>query len=292
MPKKSPLSEQLMKLKNKLFGAIKSIVSFTVELASYVVLIGLIIYGAARAPEIHGQWLRSSVGKKVYTIRWDERSGGGTGFAVKAPSGQSYILTNDHVCGVSQDGQTVLVSNEDGLSMRRRIIERSDFSDLCLIEGIPNVQGLSLGSSPAIGQIVGTVGHPSLMPITLSRGEIITAEDVMIGIGPVAELNPETNQWEQISPMRGGVLENQCKQKKNEIIETDLDFGFFSIRVKYCVVITKKAYRTNMLIQPGNSGSPMVNFWGNLTGVMFASDRYNWGIAVSLDDVKRFLKHY
>jgi S1-C subfamily serine protease len=285
------LQEKLEDLKAKIASALCGALRITANVAKALVIIIGIVYLAARAPEMHGQWLRSYVGSRVYTIRDNPRSGGGTGFAIKAPSGATYILTNDHVCGVSKDKQTVLVENDEGLSMRRRILARADFTDLCLIEGIPGVEGLSLGSEPMIGQIVAAVGHPALMPITLSRGEIITATDIMILEGPISFINPEGKE-EQVPANRGGITPEQCSLRKHRQVMDVIDFGFFQIPVKLCVIVTEGAYRTNMLIQPGNSGSPIVNFWGNVVGVVFAGDRQMWGIDVSQRDVKEFLKNY
>jgi S1-C subfamily serine protease len=285
------LRARLEDLKTKAISALCQVLKVAANVAKALVIIIGIVYLAARAPEMHGQWLRSYVGSRVYTIRDNPKSGGGTGFAIKAPSGATYILTNDHVCGVSKDGQTVLVQNDEGLSMKRRILARADFTDLCLIEGIPGVEGLSLGSEPMIGQIVAAIGHPALMPITLSRGEIITATDIMILEGPISFIDQDGKE-QQVPANRGGITPEQCSLPKNRIMNDILDFGFFQIKVKLCVIVTKGAYRTNMLIQPGNSGSPVVNFWGNVVGVVFAGDRQMWGIDVSQPDVKEFLKNY
>ena len=252
----------------------------------------VMLYVAVRAPDMHSYWLRHSVGSKVYLIKDNPRGGGGTGFAIKAPSGETYILTNDHVCSVSSDRQTVLVQNDYGLSMRRRILARADFTDLCLIEGIPGIEGLELGPAPTIGQIVAAVGHPSLMPITLSKGEIISQEDIMITEGPISFINPDTGKETLVPADSGGIALEQCSKVKNRQVEGFLDFGFFQIKVKYCVNLTEGAYRTNMLIQPGNSGSPIVDFWGNVVGVVFAGDRYMWGIDVKQQDVAKFLENY
>lgn len=268
--------------------ALRTMVEYAIAL---MVVVGVTIV-VLKAPEVHGKYIRTHVGEKVYMIRDNTRSGGGTGFAVKAPSGQNYILTNDHVCGVSKDGVTVLVTGDEG-SMRRRIISHDENSDLCLIEGMPAVEGLDVaGSGPSLGDDVAVVGHPRLMPKHLSRGEITGAEDVTVGLGPISVFDPKTGKEEQVDPKYGGILPEQCAMAKNSQIITDMDMMFFVLKVKFCAVTVKNAYVTGIVIYPGNSGSPVVNFWGNVVGVVFASDSTNWGRLVPIQDVKSFLRNY
>ena len=47
---------------------------------------------ASRVSEIHSLYLRGKVGSRVYMIKADPKSGGGTGFQIKAPSGTNYIM--------------------------------------------------------------------------------------------------------------------------------------------------------------------------------------------------------
>ena len=280
------------KLSSLISKAIKNLASLTSTAIDFAlvlfVLCGLVI-GAAKAPELHSRMVRSYVGSKVYLVTNDEHRGSGTGFAVEAASGITYVMTNDHVCEVaSPDGYVVLVDRE-GNELRRRVIERSNFSDLCLVEGWPGVEGLEVGSEPSIGQIIAAVGHPNGYDITLTRGEIIQRDDVIIPEGPISILNPNTQKEEIIED---GIAEDQCRKPKNRIMWANVPFFFFVLKMKYCVNVTEAAYFTNMMIQPGSSGSPIVDFWGNVVGVVFAGDRAMWGIAVSHDDLVKMLKNY
>lgn len=280
-----------------LYKSAKSLGADALELlttyAGTMALIALFALSALKLPEIQNKYYRSHVGSKVYMIKNSkaERSGG-TGFAVKSPSGASYILTNDHVCGVSKDKQTVEVVSEDGSSMRRRILAHDGNSDLCLIEGLPGIEGLRVArSGPALGDSLWAVGHPRLMPTHVSHGEMTGEEDVQIMMGPISVLDPDGKDV-QIPPESGGILAEQCTLPKNKIQTIDIEAFFATLKVKICIVEVKGAYITSAIVHPGNSGSPVVNFWGNVEGVVFASDGTNWGRMVSLDDIKEFLKNY
>jgi S1-C subfamily serine protease len=280
-------------LKLKLTSLLKSCrgkSQLLMEVAAICCALGGVGLLAVKAPEIHSSWIRSKVGSKVYVVRGEH--GQGTGFAIKAPSGQSYILTNDHICGVSKDGLNILVIGNDGEPLNRRIIARSQHTDLCLIEGMPGTSGLSLGSEPSIGQVVAAVGHPAGYALTMSRGEIIQREDVIMMQGPISFQNPESGQWELVPAEQGGILEKQCQLPKNETRIIDVDQFFFVVKVKFCLIVTREAMWTNMLIQPGSSGSPVVNFWGNVIGVAFAGDQAMWGIVVNRHDIIEFLRLY
>lgn len=285
------LKSRLADICKSTLSMIKKLLDLTIKYTVTVALVAGFMLLAVRAPELHGRLIRSNVGNKVYLITNDLHRGSGTGFAIKAPSGQSYIVTNDHVCKASNDKENLVIIDRDGNEMRRRIIIQSDFTDLCLIEGLPGVEGLSVGSEPEIGQIIAAIGHPSGYDLTLTRGEIIQKQDVLMAEAPISFFG-ENGQEVLISPEEGGIAEANCKKPKNLIDVAETNFGFFTMKIKWCLIKTKKAYYTNMVIQPGSSGSPIVNFWGNVIGVVFAGDRAMWGITVSYKDLTKFLRNY
>lgn len=276
---KKPTTSLVAKAKALLETALDKLVT----LVAVFSVLGVLFLVSAKGPEIHGYLIRSKVGSKTYTVRNTKNGGGGTGFAMKGASGESYIVTNDHVCEISKDKTTMLVIDDEGNALRRNILYRSEYSDLCLLEGIPGVEGLKLGSRPSIGQIVAVVGHPALRPVTLSRGEIIGTQDISIIAALIGEKSvPMTIFGFPI------YTKEECSLAKQKIVTVETMFGPLAI----CVNITKGAYLSNALIQGGSSGSPVVNFWGNVIGVAFAGDDYGWGVFVSYDDLKELLRMY
>lgn len=286
------LQDKLKGLSGKLVDAGKMMAELAYNYAKALAVVAILAVIVLKLPEIQNKYYHAKVGNKVYMIRDSEQSGGGTGFAVHAPSGHNYILTNDHVCEVSSDGRTVLVSGPEG-SMRRNIVAHDENSDLCLIEGMPGVDGLTVaGSGPHRGDMLAVVGHPRLAPLHVSYGEVTGASDVSFLNGPISFIHPDTGEEEVIPTEQGGIPLKQCMLPKNDRVWVDLDMLFFTIRVQFCLTTVKDAYSTGIIIHPGNSGSPVVNFWGNVVGVAFAGDSTNWGRMVPIQDIKAFLKNY
>lgn len=203
----------------------------------------------------------------------DGRRSGGTGVHVKLPSGKVAILTNAHVCEAKNANNEVLVhSPQRPRPIPRKVLEQADFTDLCLVEGIPGVSGISLGSQTSPGDIVAVIGHPHLMPITMSRGEVI-------GEAPALVLD---------HVMREDEDDSQCALPKNKILTIDA----FFFKIKVCAVEIPAIY-TTVVILPGNSGSAVINEFGNLVGLAFAGDNdSHWGLMVTLPDIKKFISAY
>lgn len=207
------------------------------------------------------------VSSAVVRITDETGEHGGTGFHVKAASGKSYIVTNAHVCELRNKKQFIYVGRNPDRVVKRKVLEVSKVSDLCLIESLKDMGSLSVASSVNFGEIVAVVGHPSLMGVTMTRGELIDESEVLVYDH---DLDLED--------------ENDCKLPKNEIV----DNGFFG----QACMISISAYRSNVVLQPGNSGSPLINFYGNVVGVAFAGGRNGWGIFVTLEDINKFLSIY
>jgi S1-C subfamily serine protease len=288
--KKSPRSEPRLKsLLKKCLPSKDTLINLT----CIVLGIGALLTIIAKVPDLHNLYLREVVGARVYKVQAVVNGGGGTGFQVRAPSGVDYVMTNSHVCNAviqmdtPENAGTVILVDDDGNVIRRRIVAVSDQTDLCLIEGAPGVSGLRVGSEPSKGETLTVVGHPHLRPLTLSSGEVIGTEDVNIIEFVISTSNPMLAEMIPTHP------DAKCNMPKQNIEEIPLPEEIGGGSVLVCIDVTSNAYMTSIIIYPGNSGSPMVDYVGRVVGVAFAGDSTdNYGEVVSLTDINNFLAHY
>lgn len=233
-------------------------------------------YLLLNAPGWHYRYIRNVVGDRTVEITntGPVLMAGGTGVHVSLPSGKTAILTNAHICGLKDEkGMVKVFSPMLDRPIERRVIEEADFTDLCLIEPIEGISGLSVGSEPQPGDILAVVGHPLLQELTMTRGEVVTRENVDVGVkilgGPDAD-------------------ESSCKLPKNKVLTINSFFG----KMKICCTSFVSTI-TTIQIFGGNSGSAAVNWRGQIAGLAYASSsETNWGILVTVADIKKFLRPY
>ena len=224
------------------------------------------------APFVHTSYLLSKVGKNVVFITNPEGSpvqGSATGFEVKAPSGKVYTLTNAHVCEMAKDGLVMVGEKQNSNRLvPKRVIEIYSENDLCLVEGLDNYEGLTLANDYQIEDYNYALGYPLGEALNLTMGFLKESTEVMIHM---RNISPEA-----------------CVGPHLKRVHIDNMFG----PVDVCMII-RKSIATSITIFPGNSGSPMFNIYGNVTGVIFASNNSShWGHAVPLEDVVDFLSAY
>lgn len=241
----------------------------TIKSATTIVLLAaFVMISALSANMFHEQYIESHVGSQSVFIRSPigaKIQGSATGFEVKAPSGKVYTLTNAHVCELQKDGNVMVFDKRADRLVPKRVIEVWEDNDLCLVEGLTGYSGLSLANDSWIGEKGWSVGYPLGESMNISSGRIKDFSDIQLIDFP-----------------------KTCEGPRRKKATLDLLF----IQLEVCI-ITRFAANTDIATYPGNSGSPMVNIYGNVIGVIFASNsRTNWGSAVPLVDVKRFLGAY
>lgn len=239
------------------------------RLALCLTVTGAIGYGNYIAPQAQIDFLRWKVGDSVVRVLRPDGMGGGTGFAMQGKSGENFIVTNRHVCEAAENGWMLIKSAKD--SMLKRVIYRDNKHDICLLSGDKRFSPLKLVESPRVGQINFIVGHPGLRDLTVSQGEYIGRSSV--------RLLDES-----------ALTREDCKGEIYELsIFEQIAYGreFVCIKSFKSLSLTTPSY-------PGNSGSPVVNRFGQVMGILFAGnpeqerDRH----AVPAEELKRVLEKF
>lgn len=241
----------------------------------------LILVAASRSEEYHDRWVNRKVGAKTYMITDGVGGGGGTGFSIAGKSGKPLIVTNDHICDGVKSG-SLTVTDRSGKVTTRKILFRSDYTDLCLLEGSSEDSTLYLSEvKPEVNDQVLVVGHPRLRPLSNAKGDVVAINDSV----DFTEKNDKVcdkpkNYKETKKP--GNPINNLFEILNGEAVS---DF--------ICHIQINNVVMTTVVIYGGNSGSPVVNWWGDVVGIVFATDTStNFGYFIPAEEIAFLLEKY
>lgn len=216
--------------------------------------------------------LREKLAASVVYVVTEDEQGGGTGFQIENDKGNKYLVTNNHVCAGITNNSEAKIKLQDGTTLKRHIIEISKDTDLCLIEPVPGMPALKLASNWLVGESVFVLGHPELAPNTFVSGEIVAEREISIVDFIINEEHPM----------------EECTGPRKFVTEIPV----FIFMMKACVS-KYSAIATTVPTYPGNSGSALVNRWGQVVGVIFASGGPSyWGDAIKLSELSEFINKY
>lgn len=208
-------------------------------------------------PELHRKYLYNKITPNVFKITGvNNPNSGGTGFLL-THNGKTHIISNKHVCDAIGANGLVAVHTVIGQVNQPYIIDIAH--DLCAIKA-PKIlgEGLTIGSEPKTEDDVFMVGHPHLEPIRLNVGHYMDNFKVCL-------------------------MEKASLKTGKDSLQSIIDF-FEAQRI-----VCRQAYRIGIEMFPGNSGSPILNKYGNVIAVAFAGSVLDKA-AVPLPFLLNFLK--
>jgi len=238
---------------------------YTRAVISVLLLLVTVLYLSPILKSVHWYTL---VSKHKYIARLiNERGAGGTGFVLMVGN-RPIIITNAHVCNLSQNGFLLLELN--GTISIAKILKAFQINDLCAVEAPKKIRsGFDLAAFYYIHQNVYVIGHPLLEPTSITEGELSSSIKITMEI----QYNPTVET---------------CSGDGFRIQEY-FDIEHITQGIMSVCLRTTSALSTTATVMPGSSGSPMVNMFGNVVGVVYAGNNAR-SYVVPLEELKQFIK--
>lgn len=207
----------------------------------------------------------SSPEKSVVAITNLSSNSGGSGAIIQHSSEHTIVLTNKHVCAVVQNGG--LVHSEKGTAFVVAYVE-SERHDLCAIM-VNQDLGPALkiaSSSPEFFEDATTIGHPHLLPTIRTEGHFSKKSVISVVIGTRA-----------------------CTQ--DEMVDPSTAL-FCNLIGRLPLIKNYETITVSTLIQPGSSGSSVLDSNGEIAAVIFAgAGDLGFGHAVPYEFVANFVNY-
>lgn len=240
-----------------------------------VIFVFALLILALFLPHFHKPIMYKKVAPNVFRLWNYSHTSGGTGFSVISKSGRQYTLTNKHVCLLAVDGN--LEAQIDNRFLKVSVIEIYKKHDLCLLTPVPGLEsGLKIASLDGAmenGDTEYVIGMPLLRDKVISEGTT----------GSLGRFN---------IILSTSLSKEACEKVGAQYMEIDVVMLFFITKINACVMDVV-ARNSSSIIFPGNSGSPVLNYWGNVVGVIFAGDNeMHHSLYVPLYYVREFMENY
>ncbi len=229
-------------------------------------MVSIILAGLVRIND--NSYIKSDAYAMSKAMLLKSSKGSCSGEQIEAPSGQSYILTAAHCRVLSEDGISISVITEGGEKLQRKIIAEDINSDLLLLEGVPNLEGLQVARNIGKKDHVKTFTHGKGYPTYKTEGELVGSQYIAIGIGLLGSPGLD------------------CFMPKFKIVPE----SYMGMTVNVCVLYVEE-YISTAKIVPGSSGGMVLNEDNELIAVVSASGE-DFSFFVPLAQIKEFIKGY
>lgn len=234
---------------------IKKILKIKLKILRILLLASLILLISAYSERAHERFLYEYKGSSVVKLMPLFGDGSGTGFQIISSSGKQFTMTNRHVC--------------DGLKNRNMGIDDVQWQD---VEGNKGIIKIIYRDEKA--DLCLLEGIKSLRALKPAKSFKLKEKIALIGHPGGRGLSYETGFF---------------VEKKDITISS---YCYKNIK-KFCY-IKYKTNHINTIAYPGNSGSPVLDFFGNVVGVLFAGSNVylTASFIVTFEDVERVLSKH
>ncbi len=179
----------------------------------------------------------------------------GTGFFIKLPdSGKKVLVTASHVCGTAK----ALFSSKGVHEVLYQAPER----DTCILSTFQGVSTVNLaGGDIAKGDYISTIGFPLRLQWDFRRG--------LAGEIGLSFFNLPLSFY------------NGCPAPTGTVVSDDEGVLVCGLGVSTISAVLK--------VRLGNSGGPAFNYYGNVVGIVIATDNMGTGFIVPVSELKEVL---
>ncbi len=189
-----------------------------------------------------------------------------SGIEIKAPSGQTYILTAAHCRRILDENEMTTAITEDGVRHPTHLVTINIADELMLLTSVDS-KSIDIAKQVSMYEHIHTLTHGDRRPTYRTDGTVLDLVDtIQVRLSVYDEFDEYMMCFD--SPKK---------------IETELDgLGLCTIQIKSLITTAK--------VIPGSSGGAVLNEKGELVGIVSNTDGFFSGI-VPLDDIHTFLKH-
>lgn len=207
-----------------------------------------------------------------HTIKLYGQDGGhGSAFFYRK-NGTTYIVTNEHVC----KDNSVMMYHHDGNKFLTSALHSDVLKDVCILKAPQNQGGLMFTNKDAHQMDVFNISYPGSYMEYLAKGNLMTQNEITIPY-PLFKITSDR-------------LFEKCKlvssTKQNVMVMKYID-GYF------CVQNQGHLIRSSIIIHRGSSGSPVVDYYGRVVGLIEGANFTNGhAFIVLIKHVDDLIKEY